>query len=160
MKTDKKTILQTNIYLGGYVTNNSLLDKEHPIGSSYIQFPNTKTPAEMWGGTWELTAKDCFLVGAGDSYTIGTTGGEKEHTLTTDEMPKHDHDISFSGGVYAGYKFAVYGGNLRDNTIGLNSYELNKIGATDWLVTSKSGSSVAHNNLPPYVAVNIWVRVE
>jgi microcystin-dependent protein len=37
---------------------------------------------------------DRFIVGAGNSYTIATIGGENTHTLTTAEMPSHSHTIA------------------------------------------------------------------
>lgn len=37
---------------------------------------------------------DRFIVGAGNSYVIATTGGENTHTLTTAEMPSHNHTIA------------------------------------------------------------------
>jgi microcystin-dependent protein len=40
-------------------------------------------------GTPDL--RDRFIVGAGNSYTIGNTGGEAMHVLTLSEMPLHTH---------------------------------------------------------------------
>ena len=34
-----------------------------------------------------------FIVGAGDSYAVGATGGENNVTLTEAQMPEHDHII-------------------------------------------------------------------
>ena len=52
----------------------------------------------------QITAK--FLLGAGDGYTLNSTGGEEEHTLTTKEIPSHDHDINLyyhsNGGGHRG----------------------------------------------------------
>lgn len=40
-------------------------------------------------GTPDL--RDRFIVGAGREYAVGATGGAKEVTLTTAQMPKHSH---------------------------------------------------------------------
>lgn len=45
-------------------------------------------------GTPDL--RDRFIVGAGGEYTVGDTGGAKEVTLTTEQMPKHSHTGSTS----------------------------------------------------------------
>ena len=40
-------------------------------------------------GTPDL--RDRFIVGAGGSYNVGDTGGMKEVTLTTSQLPEHTH---------------------------------------------------------------------
>jgi microcystin-dependent protein len=45
-------------------------------------------------GTPDL--RDRFIVGAGGSYNVGDTGGMKEVTLTTSQLPAHKHAISSS----------------------------------------------------------------
>ena len=42
-------------------------------------------------GTPDLTDK--FIIGAGNKYNIGATGGEEQVTLTEDQIPSHNHDI-------------------------------------------------------------------
>lgn len=71
---------------------NSLLDKVYPVGSIYISVNNT-SPSILFGGEWEQI-QEKFLLSAGDTHTAGTTGGEFTHTLTTDEMPQHNHTAS------------------------------------------------------------------
>lgn len=44
-------------------------------------------------GTPDL--RDRFIVGAGNTYGVGTTGGEASHVLSVAEMPGHNH--SFTG---------------------------------------------------------------
>lgn len=63
----------------------NLLDIVYPVGSIY-QSMNATSPADFIGGTW--TQIKTFLCGAD---TANQTGGEAEHTLTIDEMPKHNH---------------------------------------------------------------------
>jgi microcystin-dependent protein len=60
----------------------------HPIGSYYWSSEDTN-PAVLFGGTWEQI-KDKFIYAQG-SYSVGDTGGEETHTLTTSEMPSHTH---------------------------------------------------------------------
>ena len=63
----------------------------YPIGSVYISVTSSN-PSELFGGTWERI-KDTFLLAAGDTYTAGTTGGSATVTLTTTEIPSHDHTV-------------------------------------------------------------------
>ena len=68
---------------------NNLLNNIYPIGSIYISIDET-APNLIFGGVWEKI-KDTFLLASGENYINGEVGGEAEHTLTTDELPSHNH---------------------------------------------------------------------
>lgn len=65
-----------------------------PVGSVYITAGNTN-PGTFIGGTWSQIAQGRTLIGVGtlspDTYTAGATGGAARVTLTTAEMPSHNH---------------------------------------------------------------------
>lgn len=63
----------------------------YPVGSIYMTTNGDVKPFSF--GTWERI-NNCFLLGSGDKYTLGDTGGEEKVTLTTSEMPAHTHAIS------------------------------------------------------------------
>lgn len=121
----------------------NVLLASHPVGSIFITTDGSFDPHAKWGGTWELL-QDSFLVGAGNTYTLGATGGEATHTLTINEMPNHWHQ--FGIGWTDGNKYSV-------------SYTTNK--SSDWSSVQFEngvGGNQPHNNLPPYTAVNMWLR--
>lgn len=64
----------------------------HPVGSYYIS-DKEDNPGSLFGGNWELV-KDVMLIGAGNKYVAGSTGGNATHTLSKDEMPSHNHGES------------------------------------------------------------------
>ncbi len=114
----------------------------YPVGSIYMSV-NSTSPATLFGGTWERL-KDRFLLGAGDTYTAGTTGGEAAHTLTIPEMPSHTHSAKFNGVSTAA---------------GTSSFRLTEAGTNDYTGGNNSaGGGAAHNNMPPYLAVYMWKR--
>lgn len=112
----------------------------YPVGAIYISTVST-SPASLFGGTW-TQLKDRFLLGAGDTYSAGSTGGEAEHTLTIDEMPTHSHGYLRSG---------------RDS--GTDWIGQSGVGEVVDSETDSSGGGQAHNNMPPYLAVYMWQRV-
>jgi len=76
-------------------TNNrmdGLVDLIYPVGSIYMSVNNVN-PATFLGGTWEQI-KDKLLLGAGSSYSAGSTGGAATTTLATNNLPSHNHTIS------------------------------------------------------------------
>ena len=131
------------------VGTSDLLDLVYPVGSIYLSV-NSTTPATLFGGTWEQV-KDTFLLGSGDSYTLGNTGGEATHKLTVDEIPSHTHSAgSNSGGFFA---HATGGINYDAGFINTN-------GEMGWYrQPANTGGGQAHNNMPPYLVVSIWKRV-
>lgn len=89
----------------------------YPVGSIYMSVASA-SPATLFGGTWEQL-KDRFLLGAGDTYTEGDTGGSASHTLTTDEMPSHNHTFTgsavTSGDISANHTHTGTSGNPSAN---------------------------------------------
>lgn len=117
----------------------------YPVGSIYLSVTDTD-PATLFGGTWERIGGR-FLIGADDTYAAGSTGGEAEHTLTIDEMPKHNHGID-------NYNTA---GNT---TPFLTVQAQDKVGFGNNIQTMYAGGGKAHNNMPPYLSVYMWKRTE
>lgn len=110
---------------------------------------------QYYGGTSWTKIEGKFLIGASSSYGVGTTGGEATHVLTTAEMPSHTH-------FYANY---WDGSGVDGSTSWRNSMICTSNGGYgDWthifngVDISATGGSQAHNNIPPYYAVYIWVR--
>lgn len=117
-------------------------------GSTYLRenFPQlyAALPAAFIVDADTFTVPDLrnlFVVGAGDDYEVGDTGGEAEHTLTTTEMPVHSH----------GYSSAA--ANL--TTIGVGAPEATAVPFPS--VTDTAGSGGAHNNMPPYFALRFAI---
>jgi microcystin-dependent protein len=53
------------------------------------------------GGSFNLpNLTNRFIVGSGTEYSVGNTGGLKEVTLTTAQLPKHSHTITDNGHVH------------------------------------------------------------
>lgn len=98
-------------------------------------------PAEMWGGEWEkLTGT--FLWAADETRALGTTGGEATHTLTVSEMPSHSHSFSVRGSSLSS-AWRVDFQNVAGQNYG----------------TGSTGGGKPHNNMPPYLSVNMWKRL-
>lgn len=76
----------------------SVLSKAYPVGAIYCSTVETN-PNELFGfGTWEYIEQGRILLSQGDKYSAGSTGGAETHTLTTQEMPKHNHGGNTSEG--------------------------------------------------------------
>ena len=128
-----------------YVVEENLLNLIYPVGSIYMSVNNTN-PEILFGGKWEQI-KDKFLLSAGNTYTAGSTGGEATHTLTWNEMPRHQHSTGY---------------------VGTDLYSVSQSGS-NWVVvttrgdavyTGNSGNDQPHNNMPPYLTVYVWQRTE
>lgn len=115
---------------------------------------NAKDPADRWPGTEWAQIKDRFLLAAGDSHAIGSTGGEEAHALTKSELPDAQIpvDICITSGASGGSnyaRFAYNGISSSENAVFLNGGRISHL-----------GNGQAHNNMPPYEAVFIWKRTK
>ena len=146
-----------------------ILNIIYPVGSVYMSI-NSTSPETLFGGTWEQI-KDRFLLGAGDTYTNGSTGGNATHTHTTgdhtlkiEEMPSHTHTeklpesfrISANGGGGAYVSDATnpttpYAGGTYSSSV--------TTGSTGESKPHNHGNTGSSNNMPPYLAVYIWHRI-
>ena len=161
-----------------------LINTIYPVGSIYMSV-NSTNPSVLFGGTWEQI-KDTFLLATGDTYANGSTGGEATHTLTVNEMPSHTHIQdshnhtqnahnhtqnphshtigSLTRYVANGKAVAAVGdgyGNTQNYKTGDTTATNKEATATNNPQTAtnqNTGGGQAHNNMPPYLAVNIWKR--
>ena len=127
----------------------------YPIGSIYMSVNNT-SPAELFGGSW-VEIKDKFLVGAGNLYALGTTGGSANAVVVEHSHPQL---ATADGGGWAypqvyrvGSYSDVAGGVATTGTL----YNDTETGGR--VNTEIVGEDGTNKNLPPYLAVNIWRRV-
>jgi len=87
--------------------------------------------------------------------TIGETGGEETHVLTTGEMPSHSHGVTDPGHIHtsvhhSGSKAAILsGGAADDNLNGIS----NTSSSTTGITINNTGGGAAHNNLQPYLVM-------
>lgn len=143
-------------------SNTDIVDLIYPVGSIYLSV-NSTNPGTLFGGTWEQL-KDRFLLGSGDSYTGGTTGGNASLNLN------HSHG---SGTLIASLNFE--GGGIRyyyDNSVRpaynyTETFTASEETGTGTMyggtrVIGSTGSSLNNNQsiLPPYLTVYMWKRTE
>lgn len=151
-------------YGDGSIYSNFLL-AAHPVGSIY-QTVSPENPAVTFGGgTWKRI-EGRFIMGASDTYPAGSTGGEAEHTLTESELPNLQGSIiahKTENDSYASMWQAA-NGVFKNSTKWSGFTAPHKAEyptpASIKDITFNAGGDQPHNNLPPYIAVYIWRRVE
>lgn len=159
--------------------------QSHPVGSVRDFTEEDFNPNTSWGGTWEKASAGRVLVAAGaysesgfsHTYTVGETGGEAKHQLTTEELPSHTHDASINttnltGTIYQrkGAEQTSVSGivSLKTNTTGTGghgeshndtqpTYTINASHAHT-VTVQRTGGNGAHENRSPYEAVCRWQR--
>jgi len=151
-----------------------------PIGSIFETTTNDD-PNTLWPGTtWEKMAAGLVLVSAGTytesgttyTYTLGATGGEAKHKLTTGELANHSHpgNVSYANlsGTLSAYTWSpnnsgiVSASNLNgevktDGHSGYYQYTINA-SHTHSLTVNSTGGNASHENRMPYTVINRWKR--
>lgn len=176
------------------------MNKIYPINSIYITM-NNQNPADILGiGTWTkiegrfLLASGAYIEGnVSDTYVVEQTGGEKNHYLNVNEIPKHTHSFSVPYHTHntavSGAKFVSSAGKVNVRLRGVKENAANSTGSgscyyiaseypatkADYISddfatgglsspqssnTGEAGGGGSHNNMPPYIVVNVWRRTE
>lgn len=149
------------------VGTNFILDNVYPVGSIYMNV-NSTNPGTLFGGTWEQI-QGKFLLGMSSSYPAGSQGGESSHTLTANELPLHTHYLGQQGNTSRMLPTNI---STSDPSHEYYVTEVESSGSTylkstvTWGGFLTAGTLVdtpynqSHNNMPPYLSVYIWKRIE
>ena len=162
-----------------YITKTQLVNLLYPVGSIYISL-NSTSPETLFGGTWQAL-QGRFLIGCDTgAFAAGVTGGADESALTATAIPSHTHEVvdySASGSIdnpcfvvlqsdgnlvnYIGTPTSATGVVWNSGTSGAStgSYRSIYIGGPDkYLPAAGGGATTYHNNIPPFIWVNMWKR--
>lgn len=146
----------------------SFIDMIYPIGSIYMSV-NSINPSLFIGGTWEQL-KDRFLLGSGDTYANGSTGGSATVTLTSaqsglkahghgmDHNHNHRHNLNKSFSTGSGSTSAYTVSSNRSTSTQYTGYDSTASSKKTTDNNTASNASEAHENMPPYLTVYMWKR--
>ena len=157
------------------VTN---ISKIYPVGSIYLSTVATN-PATLFGiGTWQALPAGRVLIGQGRSdwgttYNNGNTGGEVNHTLTTNEIPAHNHtgSANTSGSTHT-HDLTMQASHGKSGNGGVPRFSDGDVWSANKTKTlsaagththnisiNNTGGSQPHNNMQPYLVVYMWKRI-
>lgn len=108
--------------------------------------------------------RDRFVVGAGSTYAVGATGGADSVTLTTSQIPSHNHTATSTSSVSDpghSHTFAgstASGGEGRADRDGSRTTKTTNAATTGISVSTSTsigntGGGGSHENRPPYYAL-------
>ena len=165
-------------------TVNNIVDIIYPIGSIYMSVNNVN-PNILFGGQWEQL-KDRFLLGSGDTYTGGATGGSADavvvkhnHTQNPHNHTQNAHSHSPGSGRSfmtaptgsawneivgsnisgSGYHYVVTQDKKNYNVYVAGSGNATATNQQQTATNKESGEDGTGKNMPPYLTVYMWKRI-
>lgn len=106
-------------------------------GGSVASIPAGWALCDGNNGTYDL--RNLFIVGAGDTYDPGDTGGSNSVTLSTQQIPSHRHKLEESSATL-NYQTGITAKSYLYASLP-NRY------------TQNEGGSTSHENRPPFYAL-------
>lgn len=147
------------------------------VGDIYIT-ASAANPSTVWLGTAWQKQENRFLLGAGSSYGLGSTGGNADISLSVNNLPVHRHKVDSTSASISPHTHTFEirmdadegGGGPYYGTPGNGHYGAVKTsnptssaggGSTGSFApyTDYQGKGLAFSIMPPYLAVNIWKRI-
>nr|DAT01308.1 MAG TPA: Baseplate structural protein [Caudoviricetes sp.] len=115
--------------------------------------------ARVFGNGFRFRVPDLrgrFVLGASSAHPAGEQGGEEKHTMTTAEMPRHQHEIAGEAGRWP-QGTGIYQTNFAGGSAwtGLAGYGT---GVLERAIAKAEGQSRPFNIMPPYVALNFIIK--
>jgi len=159
---DQRTRVAIAPEVGGVVPVGGIIE----WGGSIASIPFGWRLCDGTGGTPDLRGR--FVAGAGGEYAVGATGGANTVTLTTAQMPAHNHIHSHPTDAYGRSAGSAaeehYHTSHFDDRLAFR--QNNSFGGgnqTSQAVKANTGGSVgsgnSHENRPPYYALAYIQRV-
>ena len=125
--------------------SSTIFDNIYPVGSIYMSVNNTN-PSNLFGGTW-TQLKDRFLLGAGSTYTNGSTGGSATQRLSAANLPSHTHP-----------QYVATNGGSTSANLDYNGWVSNGKAVAQGIPTGATGQGTTFDIMPPYLVVYMWKR--
>ena len=153
----EKLVKDEKANLEASISNKILEDnkRKYHIGKIIMSTSDTNPNKYLGFGTWVLWGEGRVPVGVDstdiDFDTVEKTGGEKTHTLTIAEMPKHSPSVSRNWGRDKGS--AGWGALIGQYDYG---YVFESVSLNDNM--NILGDDKPHNNLQPYITCYMWKR--
>lgn len=97
---------------------------------------------------------DKFMLVAGPKYALGATGGVENVKLTVDQIPAHTHNESKATVTDTPPQLALLTSVLGIGLANITKPPTTTVGTAQ---TGSAGGSADHTNMPPYLAVNVFI---
>lgn len=140
-------------------TKEEVYELVYPVGSYYVSMSDSFDPNVEFVGTWVQDTQGRMTMNSSNSEDVGSTGGEKTHTLVEGEVPSHRH--TGSGVTFQTSQKGSFGNTTQSSYWNMsrgNSLQYERIyDAT--MTPASAGSGNPHNNLQPYIVCIRWHRV-
>lgn len=146
------TQAQVDSLLGNYYTQSqvdSLLASRLPAGLITMWSGAVNAVPAGWAlcngsnGTPDL--RNRFIVGAGSTYSVGSTGGANSVTLTTAQIPAHNHSVTVNSGGSHNHSASTGSAGSHSHSGSTNSTGNHR---HSWIYRTGSGSATGYSSQP------------
>lgn len=166
-----------NNLINNWSSQTNALERKEYYNVGYIKITyEDVNPGTKYGGTWKKISEGRSLIGVNSSIGARATGGSKTVSLTSNQIPSHNHTgaTNSSGGHSHSISYSQGDGRVlfmtTETAQGLATTASGRrliegyasIGSagnhSHTFTTNNSGGSAGHNNMQPYQTVYYWEK--